>query len=105
LLNYNSLTPFGAQVLQGTADLNELPILQHTKLLLQHQKTWLLKDHQQFHQLSYAAMLDGFWKWPKCTSTSPSGCHLGIYKSLTKDANWKDKKCTQAQPEQQPQAK
>jgi len=38
LLNYNSLTPFGAQILQGTAELDDLPISAHAKLLLQHQK-------------------------------------------------------------------
>jgi len=29
--------------------------------------------------------MQGIWKWPERTSTSPSGRHLGTYKSLLKD--------------------
>jgi len=37
------------------------------------------------HPLEYDALMDGFRKWPERTTTSPSGRHLGIYKSLLKD--------------------
>ncbi len=92
LLNYDSLTPFGSQVLHGTADLNALDVSHHTKLLLQHQKMTLPSRRQRFHNMPFEAMLDGFRKWPERTSTSPSGRHLGIYKSLAKDANKKQSK-------------
>jgi len=92
LLNYDSLTPFGQQITQGTAKLDELPISHHTKLLLQHQSTWIPATYPRFHTLPFEALLDGFRKWPERTSTSPSGRHLGIYKSLAKDANHKQSK-------------
>jgi len=34
----------------------------------------------------------GFKKWPERTATSPSGWHLGIYKSMLKDLQTKDDK-------------
>jgi len=40
VLNYDSLTKFGQQVLNGTADLQSLEVTHHTKLLLHHQCTW-----------------------------------------------------------------
>jgi len=92
LLHYDSLTPFGAQILQGTANLDELNISEPTKLLLRHQKSWLTTEHNRFHPLMFEDMLAGFRKWPERTSTSPSGRHLGIYKSLAKDANRKSNK-------------
>jgi len=33
--------------------------------------------------------MKGFWKWPKRMATSPSGWHLGVYKSLLKDQHHK----------------
>ncbi len=35
--------------------------------------------------LEFEALMSGFKKWPEHTTTSPSGCHLGVYKSLLKD--------------------
>jgi len=40
LLQPDSLTTFGQQVLNGTADLQSLDVSHHTKLLLCHQKAW-----------------------------------------------------------------
>jgi len=73
LLNYNSLTPFGAQVLCGTADLETLDLSPHTKLLIQHQCTWLLDTHPQLQPFPFEVMLEGFHKWLERTSTSPLG--------------------------------
>jgi len=36
------------------------------------------------HPLEVDAIIQGFKQWPKCTTMSPSGHHLGIYKSLAK---------------------
>jgi len=43
------------------------------------------------HKLDYDKLLEGIQKWPECTTTSPSGRHLGIYKSLGKHVLKKDK--------------
>jgi len=72
LLQYDSLTPFGAQILHGMADLDTLNLSPSTKLLLRHQKTWLPDTHQCFQPFPFKAMLTGPRKWPECTSTSPS---------------------------------
>jgi len=74
-------------VLEGTADLQNIDVSHHTKLLLQHQKAWQQPHLPRFHNLTLDHMIDGFRRWPERTSTSPSGRHLGIYKSLAKDAN------------------
>jgi len=100
LPGYDSLTHFGSQILHGTANINALPLKHHTKLLLQHQCTWLPPDHPKFQMLPFEAMLDGFCCQPKCTSTSPSGCHLRIYKSLAKDAHKSMTKCKKNNLEQ-----
>jgi len=42
------------------------------------------------HPLTFEGMLAGFKKWPEKMATSPSGCHLGIYKSMMKDLLEKD---------------
>jgi len=36
----------------------------------------------RMHPLIYAELQNGIKKWPEKTTTSPSGRHLGIYKSL-----------------------
>jgi len=100
LLGHNSLTMFGCQVLDGTADLQNLDVSHHTKLLLQHQKAWPQSHLPHFHNLTFDNMIEGFWKWLECTSTSLSGWHLGIYKSLAKDANHTQcKQCWSLQPQ------
>jgi len=48
--------------------------------------------------LDYATLLEGIKKWPKKTTTSPSGHHLGIYKLLGKHVV-KKKKENEKQPE------
>jgi len=87
LLKPDSLTPFGRKVLNGTADLQQLEISHHTKLLLQHQWAWSQSHLPRFHNLAFDDMIAGFWKWKERTFTSPSGRHLGIYKSLIKDTH------------------
>ncbi len=55
LLNYDSLTPFGTQVLNGTANLTSLDVSPYAKLLLQHQCTWLPANHQKLQPFPYEA--------------------------------------------------
>jgi len=47
--------------------------------------------------LDYTKLREGIMKWPECTTTSPSGHHLDIYKSLYKHVCEKPKK-NQSQP-------
>jgi len=85
LLGTDSLTQFGEQLLLGTADLDTLQVSPHTKLLLKHH----CRKYPQFKDthlpLRFEELMQGFKKWPERTSTSPSGRHLGTYKSLLKD--------------------
>jgi len=41
-------------------------------------------DHSPPHLLDYNLLMNGIKKWPERTTTSPSGRHLGIYKTLQK---------------------
>jgi len=63
LLYYNSLTPFGQQVLDGTANLHNLNISHHTRLLLHHQKAP--------KPMPFKEMMKGFQKWPECSLWLP----------------------------------
>jgi len=45
-------------------------------------RTKLPLDGTQDHPLLYDKLQNGIKKWPERTTTSPSGRHLGIYKSL-----------------------
>ena len=44
------------------------------------------------HPLLYEELQEGIKKWPERTTTSPSGRHLGIYKSLQRHVIAKDNK-------------
>jgi len=82
LLNYDGLTPFGNQVLQGRTHIDDLPINDATKALLHHLCYKSPDPATRIHPLNYNELQNGIKKWPEKTSTSPSGRHLGIYKSL-----------------------
>jgi len=89
LLHYDGLTPFGTRILKGKAHLEELPIDEPTKALLKHLKS-KHPDDDRSHPLIYEELQEGIKKWPENTMTSPSGRHLGIYKSLQKHLICKD---------------
>ena len=47
----------------------------------------IMKQDRQHHhawdcKISFKDFIEGFEKWDERTSTSPSGCHLGVYKAL-----------------------
>jgi len=84
LLQYNGLTEFGDQVFNGTIP-EDLNVSNTTRLLLENQKSALLPNEDTSHPLNFEGLMAGFKKWPEKTATSPSGRHLGIYKSLLKD--------------------
>jgi len=62
-----------------------------TKAFLRHQKR-PNTFHAKPQPLNFEKLTEGFKKWPEKTSTSPSGRHLGIYKSLLKDVHRKKDK-------------
>ncbi len=81
LLQYDGITKFGKIVSQGRAQLEDLPLDEATKALLHHLQS--KHQHQEsLHPLVYEELQNGIKKWPEKTTTSPSGRHLGIYKSL-----------------------
>jgi len=90
-LQYDGLTPLGNQILHGRADLNQLQINEPTRAILTHLKTKLPANERRPHPLDYGILIDGIKKWPERTTTSPSGRHLGIYKSLRRHVKEKKK--------------
>jgi len=84
LINDKCTSPFAQQVLQGTVDIDSQPIDIHTKMLLKHLKKKTQPNENPTHNIDPEAIIQGFKLWPKWTSTSPSGHHLSIYKSLAK---------------------
>ncbi len=73
LLEYSGLTPFGQQILHGTAAIDELPLNHHTKLLLKHQEYCTPLTQPTHQDMPYDQLMQGFCKWKERTSTSPSG--------------------------------
>jgi len=91
LLKYDGLTPFGnhvteGQPLQGIHHFDEL-----TTAILANLKCKIPLGEEP-HTFNYEMLLEGIKKWPESTNTSPSGCHLGIYKALGKHVTTKKKK-------------
>jgi len=82
LLQYDGLTPFGNIIFKGNTDLHSLPLDEPTRTLLEHLNNKLPSDTPRTHPIDYQLLLNGIKKWPEKTTTSPSGRHLGIYKSL-----------------------
>jgi len=86
LLTNDRLSEFGERIFRGEPIPQDHPILEHTRLLLQHQSSLLPPNMTHPEKpLEFEALMSGFRKWPEQTTTSPSGRHLGIYKSLLKD--------------------
>jgi len=96
LLGYDALTAFGQQVLDGNAPINNLSINHATALLLKHLHYATPTPGPHYQDMPFDKMMQGFCKWPKCTSTSLLGRHLGIYESLLKDV-YKSKKTPKKQ--------
>ncbi len=91
LLQYDGLTTLGNQVLQGRANLSQLPINEPTRAILTHLKSKIPATDRRPHPLDYGLLMEGIKKWPERTTTSPSGRHLGIYKSLRRHVKEKKK--------------
>jgi len=85
LLQYDALTEFGEDIHAGKAALSQLKIDNTTWLLLRNQQSKMEPKEQSEQPLDFDQLMNGYRKWPERTTTSPSGRHLGIYKSLLKD--------------------
>jgi len=85
LLQPDGLTPFGQQIYDGEGPDPALPISAGARLLLTHQHNKLPTLRTTEHALAFEPLMKGFKKWPERTATSPSGRHLGVYKTLLKD--------------------
>jgi len=55
-----------------------------------HQRSLMTPEESSSHPIEFEALMKGFKKWLERTTTSPSGRHLGVYKSLLKDFPLKD---------------
>ncbi len=84
LINEDCTSEYAQQILAGTAPIEHLPVDEHTKALLRHLKSKTHPLETPSHPLDQEKLIQGFKKWPERTTTSPSGRHLGIYKSLAK---------------------
>jgi len=85
LLLPDGLTPFGQQIYNREPIDPNLPIPPGARLLLEHRYNKLPQLRAADHNLDFDSLMKGFQKWPERTATSPSGRHLGVYKSLLKD--------------------
>lgn len=83
LLGYSGISEFTDNILAGKPITEEilqsLPPTASTVLA-----TLRRKRPQQKDWISIEEMTDGFHNWRESTTTSPSGKHLGIYRTLTK---------------------
>jgi len=84
IVNDKCTSKYAHNILAGTADIESLPVNAYTKDLLHNLKTEVQLNENTHHPLDTEALIQGFKTWPKQTSTSPSGQHLGIYKLLAK---------------------
>jgi len=73
LINDDCTSEFAQQILQGTADIDNLPVNEYTKALLTNLKTKVGPSEVTTAPLDTEALIKGFKLWPKQTSTSPSG--------------------------------
>jgi len=85
LLGTDGLTPFGQQILNREPIDPDLPITEGARLLLENQYNKIPKLRNTEHALEFEPLMKGLKKWPERMATSPSGRHLGVYKSLLKD--------------------
>ena len=81
LVGDTGFSEFCDQLLNGTIDLESLDIPNHTKLFLKHLHHKVAEAPSE-DELTHEGVMKGFLAWPECTSTSPEGGHLGLYKSL-----------------------
>jgi len=98
LLQYDGLMPFGDAVYKGSPAVTTYNFDKPTLAILQNLQNKLPTQHPTPHLLNYKLLMNGIKKWPERTTTSPSGRHLGIYKTLLKHVVQK-KKANETEPD------
>ncbi len=81
LLAYDGLTPYGNKISQGWPQFDRHHFDEPTQAILVHLKQKVQQGQDIIHTLNYEGLMDGIKIWPERTTTSPSGRHLGIYKT------------------------
>jgi len=104
LLQYDGLTPYGNKISRGRPQIEHHHLDEPTRAILTHLKQKVLPGRDITHTLDYDGLMEGIKKWPERTTTSPSGRHLGIYKTLRKHVMEK-KKRKPGEPEPPPPAR
>jgi len=84
LLQYDGLTAFGESVFKGWDLLTHHQFDEPTRAILQNMHNKLPTTNHPPQLLDYELLMNGIKKWPERTTMSPSGRHLGIYKTLQK---------------------
>jgi len=84
LLQYDGITKFGDYVYQGHDIQDMYDFDKPTTAILKNLRNKIPQTITTDHPLDYNLLMNGIKKWPEKTTTSPSGCHLGIYKTLQK---------------------
>jgi hypothetical protein len=82
MLTHNGVTSTSTDMLDQKLDTNNLP----TNIAELCQGIQRKREPQPSH-MPKESMIDGFNKWRESTTTSPSGKHLGIYRTLTRAYN------------------
>jgi len=82
LLGFDGLTPLRDLITKGDPIPSNIPLNPATWLLLKHQQSLLLPNGSVEHPIDFDLLMKGFKNWPECTTTSPSGRHLGYSKTF-----------------------
>jgi len=91
LLDYDGLTSFRDRLTNGQSFDTIYHFDEPTTAILKNLKRKTPALSTQNPKLNYSKLLEGIKRWPERTTTSPSGRHLGIYKTLAKHVVKKDK--------------
>jgi len=101
LLQYDGMTSFGDRVFHGKPFETAYNFDKPTAAILRNLRNKLPPSDDTSHPIDYELLMNGIKKWPERTATSPSGRHLGIYKTLQKHVvrQKKNEKNTHEDPE------
>jgi len=99
LLQYDGLTSFGDYIYEGRPLEDANGFDEPTKAILRNLQNKVPTTDNNEHKLDYELLMNGIKKWLERTATSPSGRHLGIYKTLQKHVVQQKKDDTTPLPE------
>ena len=80
-IGFEGIGPFADDILEGLYDTHQLQ--DHVRLLVEHLKmTYEIANLTTFPTITRQEFIDKLKVWTESTTTSPSGLHLGHFKSL-----------------------